>query len=132
MQASPQLARTVATVRANLATAPGAPTNGGVEDLALQWFEQMRTGQIDRTQLTPRYSAHLTEDAVQGMSRFIKAYDYGASPVGAQVIRTHSAGGQTFHVVKLVFPRGDAASLLLGFDRAGKITGITLLSMAGD
>jgi hypothetical protein len=66
------------------------------------------------------------------MSRFIKAYDYGASPVEAQVIRTHSADGQTFNVVKLVFPRGDAASLLLGLDRAGKITGITLLSMAGD
>jgi hypothetical protein len=90
----------------------------------------MRTGQIDRMQLEARYNAHLTEDAVQGMSRFLKAYEYGASPLGAHIVRTHSADDQTFHVVKLVFPRGDAANLLFGFDRAGKITGISLLGVA--
>jgi len=35
-------------------------------------------------------------------------------------------------VVKLLFPRGDAASLLLAFNAEGKITGINLMSMAGD
>jgi len=34
--------------------------------------------------------------------------------------------------VKLVFPRGDAASLLLGLNTEGKLTGISLMSMAGD
>ena len=41
-------------------------------------------------------------------------------------------GEQTFYVVKLVFPRGDAASLLLGLNAQRKITGISLMSMAGD
>jgi hypothetical protein len=36
------------------------------------------------------------------------------------------------HDVKLTFPRGDAASRLFGFNAEGKITGIALMSMAGD
>ena len=111
---------------------PGGRTEQSVEALALEWFEFMRTGQIDRTQLTPDYSAQLTEAAVQSMSQYLKEYKYGASPTGAEVLQTRRIGEQTFYVVKLVFPRGDAASLLLGFNLGGKITGISLMSMAGD
>ena len=109
-------------------------TENSVETLALEWFAQMRTGQIDRTQLAADYSAQLTDDAVQAMSQYLKKYDYGASPTGAQVLKMKSRtiGEQTFYVVKIVFPRGDAASLLLGFNAEGKITGINLMSMAGD
>jgi hypothetical protein len=32
----------------------------------------------------------------------------------------------------LLFPRGDAASLLLGFNAERKITGVNLMSTAGD
>jgi hypothetical protein len=92
----------------------------------------MRTGQIDRTQLAAGYSAQLTDDVVQAMSKYLKEYEYGVSPMGAQVLKTRTIGEQTFYVVKLVFPRGDAASLLLGFNAEGKITGISLMSMAGD
>jgi hypothetical protein len=111
---------------------PGGRTEQSVEALALEWFEFMRTGQIDRTQLAPDYSAQLTAAAVQSMSQYLKEYKYGASPTGAEVLQTRRIGEQTFYVVKLVFPRGDAASLLLGFNLAGKITGISLMSMAGD
>jgi hypothetical protein len=107
-------------------------TAKSVEDLALRWFEQMRTGEIDRTQLTPEYSAQLTDEAVRQLSQFLKKYEYGAAPTGAQILVQRSIGNQRFYVVKIVFPRGDAASLLLGFDRQGKITGISLMSMAGD
>jgi hypothetical protein len=110
----------------------GAPTQTTVERLALQWFDRMRTGQIDRTQLTPDYSAQLTDSIVQAMAKYLKDHDYGAPPLGAQVIKTRTIGEQTFYVVKLVFPRGDAASLLFGFNGIGKITGISLMSMAGD
>jgi hypothetical protein len=109
-----------------------APTQKAVEVLALQWFDRMRTGQIDRTQLTPDYSAQLTDGIVQAMSKYLKDHDYGAPPLGAQVIKTRTIGEQTFYVVKLVFPRGDAASLLFGFNANCKITGISLMSMAGD
>jgi hypothetical protein len=47
-------------------------------------------------------------------------------------VRSRTIGDQTFHLVKFLFPRGDSASLLFGFDTAGKITGITVTSMAGD
>jgi hypothetical protein len=123
------------SVAAALAGSPppsSVPREKSIETLALEWFAKMRTGQIDRTQLTADYSAQLTDDAVQAMSRYLKEYEYGASPTGAQVLKTRTIGEQTFYVVKLVFPRGDAASLLLGFNAEGKITGISLMSMAGD
>ena len=107
-------------------------TEKSVEALALEWFAQMRTGQIDRTQLAADYNAQLTDDVVQATSRYLKRYEYGASPTGAQVLKSRTTGEQTFYVVKLVFPRGDAASLLLGLNTEGKITGISLMSMAGD
>ena len=110
----------------------GAPTGKRVEAIALQWFERMRTGQIDRTQLTPQYSAQLTNELVHKMSSYLNEYKYGASPIGAKILRSRDAGEQTFYDVKLTFPRGDAASLLLGFNDKGKITGIVLMSMAGD
>lgn len=123
------------SVAAALAGSPplsSVPTEKSVETLALEWFAQMQTGQIDRTQLAADYSAQLTDDAVQAMSRYLKEYKYGVSPTSAQVLKTRTIGEQTFYVVKLVFPRGDAASLLLGFNAEGKITGISLMSMAGD
>jgi hypothetical protein len=43
-----------------------------------------------------------------------------------------TVGDQTFYQVKLVFPRGDATALLFGFDADGRITGIAIMSMAGD
>lgn len=117
---------------ANPAQPENLRTDHAVETLALQWFAEMRAGRIDRTQLTAKYSAQLTDDAVRGMSRYLGEYQYGASPTGAKILQTHSTGDQNFYVVKLIFPRGDAASFLFGFNAAGKITGITLLSMAGD
>jgi hypothetical protein len=112
--------------------AAAALTDKSVEAMALQWFERMRTGQIDRTQLTAQYSAQLTDDIVKKMSAYLNEYKYGASPIGAQILRTRATGDQTLYDVKLAFPRGDAASLLLGFNDKGKITGIVLMSMAGD
>ena|SRR5215831_18548139 len=107
-------------------------TESGVEALELKCFAQMQNGQIDRTQLTPDYSAQLTDTAVQGMSRYLREYKYGVTPTGAEVVQTHKNGGQTLYVVKLLFPRGDAASLLFGINARNQITGISLLGMAGD
>lgn len=117
---------------ANAVSAQTALTDKSVEAIALQWFERMRTGQIDRTQLTTQYSAQLTDGVVHRMSTYLNEYKYGAAPIGAKILRTRTDGEQTFYDVKLTFPRGDAASLLFGFNEAGKITGIVLMSMAGD
>jgi len=122
----------IMTPLATLCAPSSTPTAKSVEGLALQWFERMRTGQIDRTQLAAAYSAQLTEDAVKKMSAYLNDYKYGASPIGAQVLQTRAIGAQTFYDVKLSFPRGDAASLLIGFNSEGQITGIVLTGMAGD
>jgi hypothetical protein len=103
-----------------------------VEALALRCFAQMRSGEIDRSQLAPEYDAHLTDDAVKEMSRYLKAYEFGHLPLEALVLQTRETGAQRIHVVKIIFPRGDAASLMMGFNTDGKITGISLMSMAGD
>ena len=98
--------------------------------LALQWYAQMQAGKIDRKQYTAAYGAQLTDDAVQAMSQHLN--EYGASPTRAEIMQKRSIDNQTFYRVKLIFPRGDAASLLFGFDAEGKITGVAIMSMAGD
>ena len=108
------------------------PADADLRALALQWFERMRTGAIDRTQLAPAYSAQLSDEAVRAMSQRLEAYEYGAAPLGAEIIRTETRAGETFAVVKLVFPRGDSANLLIGLDAEGKIAGLSLMSLAGD
>jgi hypothetical protein len=115
----------------NLAAAlADPPAADNVKALALRWYEQMQAGQLDRSQLAAAYSAQLTDDAVREMSRKVNLY--GASPRGAEILQSRTIADQTFYLVKLIFPRGDAASLLIGFDVDGKITGINLMSMAGD
>jgi hypothetical protein len=98
--------------------------------LARRWFLQMQAGKIDRTQYIPAYGALLTDDAVKAMSHHLN--EYGASPKRAEILDRRSAGAQTFYMVKLIFPRGDAASVLLGLDPQGKITAISIVTMAGD
>jgi hypothetical protein len=110
----------------------GARQHSPIEALALRWFADMREGKINRSELAPEYDAHLTDHAVEHMSRHLKRYDFGHLPLEAHVLQTRKSGSQTFHVVKIHFPRGDAASLLMGFNRDGRITGISLMSMAGD
>ena len=116
------------SLRRRLAATAGA----FLRALALQWFERMRTGAIDRAQLAPAYSAQLSDEAVRAMAQRLEAYEYGAAPLGAEIVRTETRAGQTVAVVKLVFPRGDSASLLIGLDADGKIAGLNLMSMAGD
>ena len=130
MQTHQRVPTRSAIVRAKLAVPSN--TNGTLETFVLRWFEQMRTGQIDRSLLSPEYDAHLSYQAVQDMSEHLTAYEFGASPIGVHVLRRHATESQTFYLTKILFPRGDAASLLFGFNQDGKITGISLMSMAGD
>jgi hypothetical protein len=122
----------VAPEPAHSASPPAPQTDKSVEALALQWFGEMQSGQIDRAQLTDAYSKQLSDEAVKGIAKYLKDHDYGVPPSGAEVLTSRAIGEQTFYVVKLIFPRGDAASLMFGFDAGGKITGITIMSMAGD
>ena len=119
-----------AAVPTDSAVPSNVPTEDSVKAIALQWYSQMQAGQLDRTQLAAAYSAQLRDGAVREMSRKVNLY--GASPNSAQVLQSRTIADQKFYLVKLIFPRGDAASLLIGFDAQGKITGIDFMSMAGD
>jgi hypothetical protein len=125
-------ALSIASIGALADPAPpiGVPTENGVKVLALQWFAQMQAGKIDRTLYAATYGAQLSDDAAQAISHHLN--EYGASPTSAEIMKKRSIKNQTFYQVKLVFPRGDSASLLFGFDTDGKITGIGIQSMAGD
>ena len=120
------LAVAIAATPANAAS----PTDESVKAFALQWYAQMQAGNFDRSQYAATYGAQLTPEAVQAMSQHLN--QYGASPLRAEIMKKRSVENQTFYLVKFIFPRGDAASLLFGFDAGGKITGIGVESMAGD
>ena len=97
---------------------------------AMQWFKEMQAGRTDRSQYASVYRPQVTDDAVKEMSHALDKY--GGSPLRAEIVQTRKIGEQTFYMVKFVFPRGDATSMLFGFDAAGKVTGVGVGGMAGD
>ena len=120
----------IAAIPANAAPPTSMATDESVKAFALEWYAQMQAGKFDRSQYAAAYGARLTPEAVQAMSQHLN--QYGASPLRAEIMKERSVENQKFYLVKFIFPRGDAASLLFGFDAEGKITGIGVESMAGD
>jgi hypothetical protein len=111
---------------AEQASPAGPGSSDSVKAIALEWFEHLQAGQIDRTQMTTALSETLTDDSVKEMSRYLKSY---GPTTGAEIVQDRKIEDQTFYVVKLLLKRGDALSLLIGFDETGKITGVTFPSM---
>jgi hypothetical protein len=120
----------IVPARADAAPPAGAPTEASVTAFAVHWFTEMQAGRTDRSQYTSAYGTQVTDDAVKAMSHALN--QYGATPLRAEIVQTRKIDDQTFYIVKFVFPRGDATSLLFGFDAAGKITGVGVGGMAGD
>jgi len=120
-----------ATVRADDTPPIGAKTDGArLAAWAMRWFTEMMVGRTDRSQYAPAFAPEVTDAAVAGMAHDLNRY--GAAPLRAEIVQTGTQGDQTFATVKFVFPRGDATSLLFGFDAAGKITGVAVGGLAGD
>jgi hypothetical protein len=120
----------LAAAHADATPSAVSPTEVSVAAFAMHWFTEMQAGRTDRSQYAAAYGPQVTDDAVKGMSHALN--EYGASPLRAEIVQTRKIDDQTFYVVKFVFPRGDATSLLFGFDAAGKITGVGVGGMAGD
>ena len=86
-------------------------------------YLQLQAGKIDRAQYNAAYCAGITDDAVQAMSRRLQPIRRLAAARG----RPEKHGRQPdFYVMELLFPRGDAASLLFSFDTEGKIAGVAV------
>jgi hypothetical protein len=121
----------VANIRADELPAATAPTDAtGLSAWAMRWFTEMMAGRTDRSQYAPAFASQVTDAAVARIARDLNTY--GAAPLRAEIVQTRKDGDQTFAIVKFVFPRGDATSLLFGFDAAGKITGVAVGGIAGD
>jgi hypothetical protein len=105
---------------------PGPMPSDSVKAFALEWFERLQAGQIDRTQMTAVLSETLTDEAVAEMSRHLESYGPATTD---EIVENRKIEDQTFYLVKLFLRRGDALTLLFGFDESGKITGVTFPSM---
>ncbi len=110
--------------------AAAAPTADAVAAFAMHWFTETQAGRTDRSQYAPAFGAEVTTAAVATMSHDLNRY--GAAPLRAEIVESRKEGGQTFYTIKFVFPRGDATTLVFGFDAAGRITGVAPAGMAGD
>ena len=116
-----------ASTSSNGQTPPVDPKSGeSVQAFALQWFERLQAGQIDRDQMTTALSETLTDDSVKEMSRIVTSFGPATKD---EIVGNRKIDDQTFYVVKLFLQRGDALSLLIGFDESGKITGVTFPSL---
>jgi len=120
----------VASASADAAPPAAAPTSAALTAWMMRWFTEMQAGRTDRSQYAPDFVAEVTDEAVQKMSRDVNKY--GASPLRAEILQTRKGDKQTLYLVKFIFPRGDATSVLFGLDVEGKITGVAVESMAGD
>jgi len=120
----------VMITRADTSPPVASPTGEVLTAWATRWFTEMMAGRTDRSQYTPAFAPQVTDEAVARISRDLNRY--GAAPLRAEIVQTKKDGDQTFTVLKFVFPRGDATSLLFGFDAAGKITGVAPGGLAGD
>jgi len=109
---------------------PPAPTGAALTTWAMHWFTEMMAGRTDRSKYAPGFISEVTDQAVARMAHDLNAY--GAAPLRAEIVQSKKEGDQTFTMINFVFPRGDATSLLFGFDAAGKITGVAVGGMAGD
>jgi hypothetical protein len=97
-----------------------------VKAFALEWFARLQAGEIDRTEMTTALSETLTEESVQEMSRIVASFGPATKD---EIVENRRIEDQTFYVVKLFLARGDAVSLLIGFDESGKVTGVTFPSL---
>jgi hypothetical protein len=120
----------VAAIHAEDAPSAVSPSGEALTTWAMRWITEVMAGRSDRSQYAPAFVPDVTDAAVARMAHDLNAY--GAAPLRAEIVQTKKDGDQTFAVVKFVFPRGDATSLLFGFDSNGKVTGIAVGGMAGD
>ena len=112
-------------------TQPAGETSGAARTAwAMRWFTEMMAGRTDRSQYAAAFAPQVTDETVARISHDLNRY--GTTPLRAEIVQTKKDGDQTFTVLKFVFPRGDATSLLFGFDAAGKITGVAPGGLAGD
>ncbi len=116
--------------RADETPPTGASTGAALTTWAMHWFTEMMAVRTDRSQYSADFAPEVTDAAVARIAQDLNRY--GAAPLRAEIVQSKKVGDQTFAMVKFVFPRGDATSLLFGFNAAGKITGVAVGGMAGD
>ncbi len=126
LAAAALLFATMSVPRAEEAALDAAWIKAHASALALDLFQHLQAGRIDRAQLTPLYSQQLPDSAVAEMARRLKTY---GAPTGSDLRQFRTMDTQTFTLVKLFFERGDAMTIMIGYDENRKITAISFPSM---
>jgi hypothetical protein len=87
------------------------------QEVALRWFERLKSGNVDRTQLEPAVDAYLTEerlaDAAAGLSR-------AGEIVSSEVLAQGERGGMPWYRVRTTFA-GRKADIVLRETDAGNL-----------
>ncbi len=86
-------------------------------------LDELRSGSVDRTQLTAKLNAQLTPSLLQAVIAQVQAL----GPVAAWTISsTTNAPNSTAYAFRIAFTSGDARSMTLSIDADGKISAFVL------
>lgn len=117
---APAASSVPAAVPAARATFP--PENPAVTARAREWLHRLQTGQIDRTQLTPKLSAFLSDTVVQNAVTHLKPL---GEPASFRYLGSRSNGTYTLYAYRATFKTAVYTEIFT-LDNAGKIAGLGL------
>jgi len=111
-----------ATTTTTTTTPAVTPTpNAEMLSRAKTWFHAMQTGEIDRSQLTSKMNAALTDDIVaQGKAKLQPL----GEPTGFDEVQNGTKGDATFYVYQVTFKDGDVFDFIIAYVADGKVSGL--------
>ena len=105
------------------ASPAAASVDPAIAKRARDWFGRVQAAKIDRTQLTPDFSARFTDDNAAGLAK--QTADLG-DPVAFDFVRSIEGDDQTTYIFKIAFKTGVKLSWAFSLDSAGKIARFAL------
>lgn len=90
---------------------------------AKNWFNELQTGKVDRTQLTPQMNAALTPGQVSSAQATIAKL---GTPVTFEQVQTMSQGGFNYAVYLVTFGDGTKLNFIFAVDGSGNVAGLRL------
>jgi hypothetical protein len=120
--AAPAFAQSDASPEPSPSATPAATVDPAIAKRAADWFHRVQTGSIDRTQLTPDFSARLTDANVSALAAQLA--DLG-DPVTFDFVREIDADVTTY-IFRITFKSALKLSWSFSLDPSGKIAKFAL------
>lgn len=101
-QSAPSLTQTILTLMRSGEAAPDAPKISGpaASEVALNFFHQMQSGELDRTTLGEEFSIYLSDERIKASASRLKAL---GEPEKVEISGIRERGGMEVCSVKLIF-----------------------------